>query len=171
MRSAKNILGLWLAVILQFGVMFTSSAQTKLYRFSCVANDRVLVAQEGNLSTVSSSSLANQVAIEHLFIIKWIGSDCYIASASDNSLFLKREGANVVLGSLSADQSPSVSFKWRIDYAGSNHGVLSASDDASQCLFMANDGSLSMVNGHKHVISLADKNHIRFVISSSVSTF
>jgi hypothetical protein len=127
----------------------TANAQTHpvFYRFEIPLSNntlRTLAIEDG---AVVSRLLANLNSGTHLserFILKQKDGNLYIASATDQRLFLKRSGNTVVLSEMNNTSNPAYDFKWKIIYANDGKGCIT-SGNLGQLLKITPEGKVKVI--------------------------
>ena len=127
----------------------TAQAQT-FFRFEIELSDhtiKTLTVDKGVIGTRTIDHVDVSTHVKERFILKQhTDGYCYIASATDQRLFLKRNGTDISLTELDDTTTPSDDYKWYIIYAGEGIKGCIASNDFSQLLKVNTDGSLQMIN-------------------------
>ncbi|MGB0521985.1 MAG: hypothetical protein ACPGJS_03450 [Flammeovirgaceae bacterium] len=148
MSSLKQILLLSAGIFLLF-IGNTAHAQT-FYRFEITLSNntvKTLMVDQGAIRTRTLANATVSTHVEERFILKQhTDGYCYIASATDQRLFLKRSGNSITLAELNSTSNPSNDYKWQIIYAGGGNKGCLASHNLSQLLKVNTNGSLQMIN-------------------------
>lgn len=154
----KIIIGIWL-FLNSILLSYAQSSSTTLFRFvNAVEHNGQKVVLHHNLSDnsteafpVSSETFNTQDGYLQAFVLKRIApNQILIASAKSKSHFLKYDSGTQQLSfapmGSGEDMAP---FLWQLNFAGTDHVLLSPSNSTNQSLYLNTNGSLS-IETHKN---------------------
>ena len=127
----KTSLQIAFCVLLMSFSMLEAKAQYKTFRIILKETGKCLTNDNGTLIMADKRTGENRLS--QLFIFKRVeNSKIWIASAADNSLYVKRSQNNVLLGTYSG--SYDLEFHWQLDYAGGTYVNFTKGDSPNLAL-------------------------------------